>query len=104
MMRAPPCVLAELAPGLPKREHAATLSAVDFVDDEVARWLADPALALKAEADFLDPPPKARANVGSQFEWGALAMHLVELGIFTVLPAEKLAHVRGEPLLNGLFA
>jgi hypothetical protein len=68
MMRAFSCALAELAPGLPRRGRAATLSAIDFVDDEVARWLADPALALKAEADFLDPPPKARANVGSQFE------------------------------------
>ncbi|CAK0829305.1 unnamed protein product [Prorocentrum cordatum] len=104
MMRAPPCAYAELAPGLPKREHAATLSVIDFVDDEVARWLADPTLALKAEADFPDPLPKARANVGSQFEWEALAMHLVDLGIFTVLPAEELVRVRGEPLLNGLFA
>ncbi|CAK0823374.1 unnamed protein product [Prorocentrum cordatum] len=90
LTRAPPCVLAELAPGLPKRGHAATLNAIDFVDDEAARWLADPA--------------PARANVGSQFEWGALAMHRVDLGVFTVLPAEELVHVRGEPLLNGLFA
>ncbi|CAK0855217.1 unnamed protein product, partial [Prorocentrum cordatum] len=90
MMRALPCAVAELAPGLPKREHEATLSAIDFVDDEVARWLADPTLA--------------RVNVGSQFEWEALAMHLVRLGIFTVLPAEELVRVRGEPLLNGLFA
>ena len=64
-MRALPCVLAELAPGLPKREHAATLSAIDFVDDNVARWLADPSLALKAEKDFPDPMPRARVNVGS---------------------------------------
>jgi hypothetical protein len=31
-------------------------------------------------------------------------MLLVDLGIFTVLPAEELVRVRGEPLLNGLFA
>eukprot|EP00959_Pyramimonas_sp_CCMP1952_P018444 389919-Pyramimonas_sp.AAC.1 len=68
MMRAFSCALAELAPGLPRRGRAATLSAIDFVDDEVARWLADPTLALKAEADFPDLLPKVRVNVGPQFE------------------------------------
>ncbi|CAK0899459.1 unnamed protein product, partial [Prorocentrum cordatum] len=61
---------------------------------QVARWVADPALALKAEADFPDPLPKARVNVGSEFEWEALTMQ-VDLGIFTVLPAEELVRVRG---------
>ncbi|CAK0851911.1 unnamed protein product [Prorocentrum cordatum] len=103
-MRALPRALAELAPGPPKRGPAATLGAIGFVDDEVARWLADPALALKAEANFPDPLPKGRVNVGSQFEREAPAMHLVDFVIFTVLPAEELVRVLGEPLLNGLFA
>ncbi|CAK0851426.1 unnamed protein product [Prorocentrum cordatum] len=100
MMRAPPCALAELAPGLPKKKHTATLSVIAFVDDEAARWLADPMPGLKAEADFPDPPHDGAGQRRLAVRVGALAMHLVDLGIFTVLPAEELVHVRGEPIPN----
>eukprot|EP00959_Pyramimonas_sp_CCMP1952_P451947 9462591-Pyramimonas_sp.AAC.1 len=45
-VKALPCRLCELAPGLPARECAATLDAIDFVDDEVGAWLRRPELAL----------------------------------------------------------
>ena len=41
------CVLAELAPGLPRAEHAAALDAGDFVGPEISAWLEDPSVALK---------------------------------------------------------
>ncbi|CAK0838767.1 unnamed protein product [Prorocentrum cordatum] len=100
--KALPRVLAELAPGLRKAEHAARLGALDDVGPEVAEWLACPEKALLPEAQWPNPMP--RVNVESEADWRDLAVHLVSLGIFTVLPEDELVRVRAEPLLNGLFA
>ncbi|CAK0891073.1 unnamed protein product [Prorocentrum cordatum] len=103
-VKALPCRLCELAPGLPARECAATLDAVDFVDDEVGAWLRRPELALLDQSDWPDPLPRARVNVETEADWEELALHLVSLGIFTTLAESELVRVRGEPVLNGLFA
>ncbi|CAK0812996.1 unnamed protein product [Prorocentrum cordatum] len=102
--KALPCVLAELAPGLPQPEHAAALGALDFVEPDVAEWLASPEKALLPEADWPDPMPRARVNVADEAGWRELAVHLVKLGVFAVLSEDQLVRVRGEPLMNGLFA
>ncbi|CAK0790348.1 unnamed protein product [Prorocentrum cordatum] len=103
-VKALPCRLCELAPGLPARECAATLDAIDFVDDEVGAWLRRPELALLDQSDWPDPLPRARVNVETDADWEELALHLVSLGIFTTLAESELVRVRGEPVLNGLFA
>ncbi|CAK0905731.1 unnamed protein product [Prorocentrum cordatum] len=103
-VKALPCVLAELKPGLPQPEHAGALDACEFVDADIGAWLNDPSVALKPEAEWPNPLPRARVNVTSDSDWEALAVHLVELGIFTVLEPHEVFQVRGAPLLNGLFA
>ncbi|CAK0814337.1 unnamed protein product, partial [Prorocentrum cordatum] len=103
-VKALPCRLCELAPGLPARECAATLDAIDFVDDEVGAWLRRPELALLDQSDWPDPLPRARVNVETEADWEELALHLVSLGIFTTLAESELVRARGEPVLNGLFA
>ncbi|CAK0898088.1 unnamed protein product, partial [Prorocentrum cordatum] len=103
-VKALPCRLCELAPGLPARECAATLDAIDFVDDEVGAWLRRPELALLDQSDWPDPLPRARVNVETDADWEELALHLASLGIFTTLAESELVRVRGEPVLNGLFA
>ncbi|CAK0822340.1 unnamed protein product [Prorocentrum cordatum] len=103
-VKALPCRLCELAPGLPARECAATLDAIDFVDDEVGAWLRRPELALLDQSDWPDPLPRARVNVETDADWEELALHLVSLGIFTTLAESELVRARGEPVLNGLFA
>ncbi|CAK0805394.1 unnamed protein product, partial [Prorocentrum cordatum] len=103
-VKALPCRLCELAPGLPARECAATLDAIVFVDDEVGAWLRRPGLALLDQSDWPDPLPRARVNVETDADWEELALHLVSLGIFTTLAESELVRVRGEPVLNGLFA
>ncbi|CAK0906331.1 unnamed protein product, partial [Prorocentrum cordatum] len=103
-VKALPCRLCELAPGLPARECAATLDAIDFVDDEVGAWLRRPELALLDQSDWPDPLPRARVNVETEADWEELALHLVSLSIFTTLAESELVRVRGEPALNGLFA
>ncbi|CAK0822222.1 unnamed protein product, partial [Prorocentrum cordatum] len=102
-VKALPCRLCELAPGLPARECAATLDAIDFVDDEVGAWLRRPELALLDQSDWPDPLPRARVNVETEADWEELALHLVSLSIFTTLAESELVRVRGEPVLNGLF-
>ncbi|CAK0846241.1 unnamed protein product [Prorocentrum cordatum] len=103
-VKALPCVLAELKPGLPQPEHAGALDACEFVDADIGAWLNDPTVALKPEAEWPNPLPRARVNVISDSDWEALAVHLVKLGIFTVLEPHEVFQVRGAPLLNGLFA
>ncbi|CAK0797071.1 unnamed protein product, partial [Prorocentrum cordatum] len=104
LAKALPCVLAELASGLPQPEHAAELGALDFVEPDVAEWLASPEKALLPEADWPDSRPRARANVADEAGRHELAVHLAELGIFAVLSEDQFVRVRGEPLLNGSFA
>ena len=94
-VKALPCVLAELAPGLSAREHAATLEALDFVDSDVAEWLEQPARALLPEMDWPDLLPRSRANMQSQAEWEQLAVHLVGFGILATLAPAELVSVRG---------
>ena len=99
-----PCRLCELAPGLPSRECAATLDAVDFAGDDVGSFLQCPEDALLDKADWPDPLPRARVNVESDEAWHELALHLVSLGIFTTLAEDELILAKGQPVLNGLFA
>ncbi|CAK0815284.1 unnamed protein product, partial [Prorocentrum cordatum] len=103
-MKALPCWICGLAPGPPTRECAATLDAIDFVDDEVGAWLRRPELALFDQSDWPDPLPRARVNVETEADWEELALHLVSLGIFTTPAESELVRVRSKPVLNGLFA
>ncbi|CAK0868119.1 unnamed protein product [Prorocentrum cordatum] len=75
-----------------------------FRGADVAEWLASPEKALLPEADWPDPMPRAKVNVADVAGWRELAVHLVKLGVFAVLSEDQLVRVRGEPLLNGLFA
>ncbi|CAK0795636.1 unnamed protein product, partial [Prorocentrum cordatum] len=103
-VKALPCRLCELAPGLPTRECAATLDATDFVGAEVGAWLRRLVLALLDQSDWPDPSPRARVNVETEADWEELVLHLVSLSIFTALAESELVRVRGEPVLIGLFA
>ncbi|CAK0901953.1 unnamed protein product [Prorocentrum cordatum] len=103
-VKALPCRLCELAPGLPTRECAATLDATDFVGAEVDAWLRRPELALLDQSDWPDPSPRARVNVETEADWEELVLHLVSLSIFTTPAESELVRVRGEPVLIGLFA
>ncbi|CAK0879680.1 unnamed protein product, partial [Prorocentrum cordatum] len=103
-VKALPCRLCELAPGLPTRECADTLDATDFVGAEVDAWLRRPELALLDQSDWPDPSPRARVNVETEADWEELVLHLVSLSIFTTLAESELVRVRGEPVLIGLFA
>ncbi|CAK0830362.1 unnamed protein product [Prorocentrum cordatum] len=103
--KALPCVLADLASsGLPQREHATVLGALDFVEHDVPEWLASPEKALLPEADWPDPRPRARANIVDRAGWHELAVRLAELRIAAVLSEDLFVGVRREPLLNGPIA
>ena len=58
--RALPLRLPELRPGLPEANVAAKLDAVAHVDKSIRRWLLNPRLVLKPEAEWPDEPPVAR--------------------------------------------
>ena len=67
--KAYPLVLAELLPGLPKKEFAAKLHLLDYCSSEVASWLSDPSCVLLPESRWPSAVPKARVNVASESEW-----------------------------------
>ncbi|CAK0902497.1 unnamed protein product, partial [Prorocentrum cordatum] len=103
-VKALPCRLCGLAPGLPTRECAATLDATVFVGAEVGAWLRRPELALFDQSDWPDPSPRARVNVETEADGEEMVLHLGSLSIFTTLAESELVRARGEPVLIGLFA
>ena len=53
------------------------------------------------EARIYTTPPRVMVQEG---QWEALATGLLERGIAEAMPLEKVYHLKGQPVLNGLFA
>jgi hypothetical protein len=80
-----PLKLGELLPGLPDACIAASLRAVDFAGEDVRKWLLNPLLVVKPEADW---PDEVQKTIG-------MAKVIEESQIFTV---------RGQKVMSSFFA
>ena len=103
VLKALPLRLEELAPGLPDDGVAGSLDVMEVASEDVKRWVADPSLALLDPEMWPDPLPTASMRV-SRDEWIRIVRVLFAKGIVEGISLEEVHHVRGSPVLNGVFA
>ncbi|CAE7606234.1 unnamed protein product [Symbiodinium sp. CCMP2592] len=103
VLRALPVRLGEIAPGLPADGVAGSLEATTVAAGRVKSWLTDPSLCLLPQDQWPDPLPKASMNCTRE-DWLEIARVLVAKNIMEPIKREEIFRVRGELLLNGIFA
>jgi len=94
--------LVQIDAALPPPGVAASVDALDLVDDNVAYYLSDPWRNVIPRSDWPPVLPKARMRVADG-EWPSIAKRLVELGVCARLKRSELITHHGQALLNGIF-
>ena len=103
VLRALPVRLGEIAPGLPADGVAGSLEAASVAAGRVQSWLTEPSSCLLPQDQWPDPLPKASMNCTRE-DWLEIARVLVAENIMEPIKREEIFRVRGELLLNGIFA
>ena len=99
-----PLRLAELIPGLPPAELAASVDATSLCSTELGDWLRDPHAHLLPKNEWPVEVPKARVQVESDAEHHSIIHHLFTIGVVDVIADDDIFTVDGTKVLNGMFA
>ena len=99
-----PICLAELMPGLPPKDLAASVDATSLCSAHLKAWLENPMDHLLPVESWPLEVPKARVQVGSNDEYYKIVRYLLDIGVLTTIPFEDIFEVNGQKVLNGMFA
>ena len=97
-----PLSLKQLLPALPPKEHGGVIDVLDLVSPVTRDLLLHPEKLEVEDVGQEFPKLHGRVHVRPG-ELDAIAKELVDRGICMWFPLRKVKHVRGVPVLNGLF-
>ena len=97
-----PLSLRQLVPALPPKEHGGVIDVLELVSPITRDLLLHPEKLEVNDTGQEFPKLQGRVHVRPG-ELDAIADELVDRGICIWFPLQKVKHVRGKPVLNGLF-
>ncbi|CAK0891233.1 unnamed protein product [Prorocentrum cordatum] len=92
----------QIEPALPPADRCGRLRAVDFCEPRVRRYLEEP-IEMLVPLDCFPARPKPGKVMASSTEIIRIGRGLLERGLVAPLRRSDLLHIRGEPVVNGLF-